>query len=206
MGCPPVHRALALGTSRAWRTAGCGMRWSASSTYLLTCRWNSHRYCGLSPVRCWCEMLSQSPPLGTRLWMWLLGNWMKTPCILGLTFNTKGLSGRQAWTAPDRLLHGRSFLPGVPQPALFITASMSALHGAHPFASLSLLCQFTTVYQPCLTCRTSACLSNSHVLSLSPLLPPPSPSLSFLLTPHLSGKMNQTRSEHLLWTNKWSVM
>lgn len=93
-----LYRALASGTSRAWLTVGCGMQWLDSSTYLLTCRWSSLRYCGLFPyIFHYCECRINSCPLDFLLWMWLLNQRLEKPSRLGLILKTEDQAEKQGW-------------------------------------------------------------------------------------------------------------
>ena len=92
-----------------------------------------------------------------------------------------------------------------PQPTLFIIASTLAFYGANPFCFLVTVLQFMHMIYPPVCSVKCLHVSVIHVSLLCHLCFPSSPSLPFLLIPHLSGKMNRNRSEHLLWTNKCSV-
>lgn len=201
-----LYRALASGTSRAWLTVGCGMQWLDSSMYLLTCRWSSLRYCGLFPYKFhYCEYRINSLPVDFPLWMWLFNQRLKKPSRLGLILKTEDQTKKQGWMPG---------VGGIPEGCFCTNAASSlfptnlsfcnyltAFHGIIPSMPLSRHLRIPSTnlsYLP-----NVACLSSTNAPSLTPRFP--SFPLSTLPSPHLSGKMNQNHSEHLLWTNKCSI-
>lgn len=171
------YRALVSGTSRAWLTVGCGMQWLDSSTYLLTCRWSSLRYCGLFPyIFHYCECRINSCPLDFPLWMWLLNQRLEKPSRLGLILKTEDQAEKQGWMPgvgdPRGAFVRMQLLSCYPPTSPFVTASTLlpmplSRHFRIPSTDLSHL-------------PNVACLSPTNAPSLTRAFPP-SPSLPFLL-------------------------
>lgn len=139
--------------------------------------------------------------------------WLKKPCRVDFSLlkPRTSMGDRKEclwgwWGVPRQVLHGCSFLPYVPPTCPFHNCLNTCFLWCESFL-LPRHC-FVNLWQsisPVWVCQMSACLCNSYIPFSLTLASPSSPSLPFLLTPHLSGKMNQNRSEHLLWTNKCSI-
>ena len=209
--CPPLPRVRALGTSRAWLTAGCGTQWLASSMYLLTCRWNSLRYCGLFPVPLVSLMWnawSVPTPWSSHCGCGCLTKCLEKPSRSDLTCKTGASVGDGnehllggptqafAWTQLPPLCPTHLSFPSLPQQLLFMVLI--------PFASLSLFHSLWT-WSTTLSDLSNVCMSLIHISLLSQPLLPLLPISAF---PSHSPSLWQDELESLrafIRTNKCSV-